>query len=125
MQCPVCRTTELELAGHTYRCARCDGAWVMADVLVPMLEQSAAALVALDWQPDGDPHARACPVCGTAMATVKLGTVVLDRCEPHGVWFDARELAALLKQAKNFRVVPEHHGLLERLGKLLHREKSM
>jgi Zn-finger nucleic acid-binding protein len=121
MQCPVCKTTELELAGHTYRCDRCDGAWVTADALVPMLEQQTATLVALDWQPSREEHRRACPVCGAAMPTVTLGTVALDRCEPHGAWFDARELAALLKQAKKFRVAPEHHGLLERLGKLLHR----
>ena len=38
-------------------------------------------------------HVRACPECGTAMQTVKLGHVALDRCEPHGVWFDASELA--------------------------------
>ena len=57
------------------------------------------------------------------MQTVKLGTVALDRCEPHGVWFDAKELAALLRQAKKFRADThddgrEHRGLLDRLAGL-------
>jgi Zn-finger nucleic acid-binding protein len=88
--------------------------------MVPLLEQSASTLVELPWQPNTEDHVRACPECAKAMQTVKLGTVALDRCEPHGVWFDAKELAALLGQAKKFRAGshPEihHRGLLERLA---------
>jgi Zn-finger nucleic acid-binding protein len=92
-------------------------------VLVPMLEQSASTLVELPWQPNTENHVRACPECATAMETVKLGTVALDRCEPHGVWFDAKELAALLGQAKKFRADTHEHGrehrsLLDRLAGL-------
>lgn len=121
MKCPVCKTSELEQAGYTFRCNGCDGAWIRADVLVPLLEERAATMVELDWQPNTEAHGvRNCPECGTAMETVKLGTVALDRHEPHGVWFDARELAALLKQAKAFRAdPPEHEGLLHRLHRLL------
>ncbi|MEO8553287.1 MAG: zf-TFIIB domain-containing protein [Kofleriaceae bacterium] len=119
MNCPVCKLP-LEQAGRTVRCARCDGAWIQADVLVPLLEQSAATLVELDWQPNTEAHVRACPECATAMQTVKLGTVALDRCEPHGVWFDAKELAALLGQAGDFRAKPQpHESLLHRLHRLL------
>jgi Zn-finger nucleic acid-binding protein len=120
-------TSELEPAGFTWRCRRCDGAWVEGDVLVPLLEERVAALVELDWKPNREDHERACPVCTAAMETVKLGTVALDRCRAHGVWFDARELADLLKQARSFRAPEPHyhgHGLLRRLSKLLHGDKS-
>ena len=120
MKCPVCQHV-LAQAGRTWKCEGCNGAWVEIEVLVPMLEQSASTLVELAWQPSGEAHVRACPECGAAMQTVKLGTVALDRCEPHGVWFDSKELAALLKQAKKFRAEDkhEHHGVLETLGKII------
>jgi Zn-finger nucleic acid-binding protein len=119
MTCPVCKRP-LEQAGRTVRCTSCDGAWIQADVLVPLLEQSAATLVELAWQPNTEDHVRACPECAAAMQTVKLGTVALDRCEPHGVWFDAKELAALLGQAGDFRAKPQpHESLLHRLHRML------
>jgi Zn-finger nucleic acid-binding protein len=122
MQCPSCGGT-LHVAGRTYKCDRCDGAWVKADVLVPLLEQSASALVELPWQANTEDHVRACPECAAPMQTVKLGTVALDRCEPHGVWFDSKELADLLGQARDFRAdpahPPHHKSLLHRLGDLL------
>lgn len=123
MNCPLC-AQELELAGRTFKCEKCDGAWVKAEVLVPLLEQSASTLVDLPWQPSSEDHVRACPECATNMHTVKLGTVALDRCEPHGVWFDANELAALLGQAKKFRAEPKHQHLFERLAKIFEQRKS-
>lgn len=120
MKCPHC-TAPLHQAGRTYKCETCDGAWVRAEVLVPLLEQSASALVELPWQANTEAHARICPECTATMETVKLGTVALDRHEPHGVWFDNKELAALLGQAKSFRVGSHeeiHIGVLERLAGL-------
>ncbi len=117
MDCPVCKTP-LAPAGRTQRCATCEGAWVDSEVLVPLLEQSASTLVELPWQPNTEDHVRACPRCGKGMETVALGTVALDRCEPHGVWFDAKELAAVLGQAKKFRAPPHHTSLLARMAKL-------
>ena len=118
MRCPACQQTLAE-AGRTWKCDGCEGAWVRADVLVPMLEQSASTLVELPWRPNREDHVRACPECNKSMETVKLGTVALDRCEPHGVWFDAHELASLLKQAKKFRAEDkhEHKGILQTLAK--------
>jgi len=121
MKCPSCAAA-LHLAGRTFKCDKCDGAWVKSEVVVPLLEQSASVLIELPWQPNTEDHVRACPECETPMQTVKLGTVALDRCEPHGVWFDAKELAAVLGQAKKFRVgsqTESHVGLLERLARLL------
>jgi uridylate kinase len=122
VKCPKC-SVELAQAGRTYRCETCDGAWVAAEVLVPLLEQSASTSVAPSWQPNHEDHARPCPSCQATMQTVKLGTVALDRCEPHGVWFDAHELADLLGQAKQFRddrPAPDahHHGLFARVRAL-------
>jgi Zn-finger nucleic acid-binding protein len=56
------------------------------------------------------------------MQTVALGDVELDRCDRHGVWFDAKELAALLGQAKSFRTEARasHASLLSGLAKLFH-----
>ena len=122
MNCPVDQTP-LHQAGYTYACDRCQGAWVKDDVLVPLLEQHAAAFVELNWQPRVDGPARACPECGAAMQTVMLGDVALDRFPPHGVWFDAGELVTALKEAKHFRADPaphkHHESLLHKLGKLL------
>lgn len=119
MQCPVCNTA-LATAGRMFRCGTCDGAWVASDVLVPLLEQSASTLVELPWEPNTEDHVRACPSCGKNMDTVKLGTIALDRCEPHGVWFDAKELAAVLHEAKHFRAEPHpHESLVGRLVKLV------
>jgi Zn-finger nucleic acid-binding protein len=119
MNCPVCKTG-LSEAGRTFSCATCDGAWVASDVLVPLVEQSASSLVELPWRANTEDHVRACPQCGKAMETVALGTVALDRCEPHGVWFDAKELADVLGQAKSFRAEPHPHAsFLGRLVKLV------
>ena len=58
------------------------------------------------------------------LGSLDLGAplVALDRCEPHGVWFDAKELADLLGQAKKFKDKSSpgivHIGLLERLAGL-------
>ena len=122
MQCPVCKTP-LEEAGRTHKCKSCDGAWVRSDVLVPLLEQAASTLVSLDWKPSGEDHVRLCPACDTAMETVKLGSVNLDRHEPHGVWFDKTELAELLKEAKQFRAdLPPHETLMHKLRRVFDRK---
>jgi Zn-finger nucleic acid-binding protein len=119
MNCPSCKQALVQ-AGRTWKCERCDGAWVRSEVLVPMLEQSASTLVELPWRANTEDHVRVCPQCTAGMQTVKLGTVALDRCEPHGVWFDAKELAALLKQAKTFRAEDKHvhKGIVQTLARL-------
>ncbi|MDB4959911.1 MAG: Transcription factor zinc-finger [Myxococcales bacterium] len=117
MKCPIDQV-ELDLAGRTFKCNTCDGAWVLEDVLVAMLEQSASTLVALPWKPRPVDQIRPCATCGAAMQTVSLGTVALDRCAEHGVWFDAHELADILGQAKQFKdkTPTPHESLLHRLA---------
>jgi Zn-finger nucleic acid-binding protein len=118
LTCPVC-DAPLDEAGRTFRCVLCEGAWIAEATLVAILEQRASTLVELPWQPRTD-KPRPCAQCKAEMQTVDLGTVALDRCPAHGVWFDADELAALLKQAKQFVSQDhEHHeGLLHRLSRL-------
>lgn len=124
LHCPGCGEV-LDTAGRTDRCPACDGAWVHEDALVGMLQERTSTLVFLPWQPRPKDHERTCAVCKQPMQTVNLGTVALDRCAQHGVWFDADELAALLKEAKQFKPEykkdepePEHSGLLHSLSKL-------
>ena len=125
LNCPSCRVT-LTTAGRTDRCAKCDGAWIHEDVLVGMLQETASAMVFLPWLPRDpqEPALRACAVCGKPMQAVSLGAVALDRCTEHGVWFDATELAAVLKHAKEFKADPakrpddQREGLLAVLARL-------
>lgn len=122
LTCPVCKS-ELHQAGRTDRCPTCTGAWIHEDVLVGMLQERAATLVELPWQPRAD-SPRACAVCASAMQTVNLGSVALDRCPQHGVWFDPEELAAVIAEAKHFKSEHdhEHHeGILRVLARLLGR----
>ena len=124
LHCPGCGEV-LDTAGRTDRCPACDGAWVHEDALVGMLQERTSTLVFLPWQPRPKDNERTCAVCSQPMQTVNLGTVKLDRCPRHGVWFDADELAALLKEAKHFKPdrkheepEPEQSGLLHSLSKL-------
>lgn len=123
--CPSCHVA-LTTAGRTDRCARCDGAWIHEDVLVGMMQETASAMVFLPWLPRDAPEreARPCAVCARPMKPVSLGTVALDRCAEHGVWFDATELAAALRHAKEFKADParrpddQREGLLAVLARL-------
>ena len=127
--CPVC-DAPLEEAGSTARCRMCEGAWIPEEALVAILEQRASTLVALPWQPRTGDKPRPCASCKAEMQTVDLGDVQLDRCPDHGVWFDADELASLLREAKHFttKEMPAVHepkeGLLHRFRKLFGGEKA-
>lgn len=128
LSCPVC-DAPLDEAGRTNRCLLCEGAWVAEETLVAILEQSTSTLVELPWETRQD-KPRPCADCKVAMQTVNLGSVALDRCDKHGVWFDANELTQLIRQAKRFKTQSGHHaagehepdapreGLLRRLAKL-------
>ena len=120
--CPVCKSP-LQRAGYTERCESCNGAWIHEDALVGMMQERTSAMVFLPWQPRDRDQDRPCAVCAKSMQCVSLGSVALDRCPEHGVWFDAEELASLMKQAKHFKAEPskdagEHQGLLGAIAKL-------
>jgi Zn-finger nucleic acid-binding protein len=122
--CPVC-SVALSQAGFTERCPKCTGAWIHEDALVGMMQERTSAMVFLPWQPRERDAERACAVCTKPMQAVSLGTVALDRCAEHGVWFDPEELASVMKQAKQFKADPksgghddDHRGILGSLAKL-------
>lgn len=120
--CPVCNT-ELSQAGFTERCPKCTGAWIHEDALVGMMQERTSAMVFLPWHDRAQDQERRCAVCRKPMQAVSLGTVALDRCPDHGVWFDPEELASLMKQAKHFKadVKPgdsDSDGLLGSIAKL-------
>src|SRR5439155_19200657 len=84
----------------TTRCA-CGAAWLADDQLLDMAQDMKGALVELPWQArEGEP--RRCPQCTADMVTVSLDGVALDRCEGHGIWFDAQELEDVLQLATPF-----------------------
>jgi hypothetical protein len=57
---------------------------------------------------DGEPIA--CPSCDRAMRPLLLEGVRVERCEPHGLWFDGTELQTTLYNAS--KRAPRVRGLL-------------
>lgn len=119
-------------AGQTHRCETCDGAWITEETLLALVEQrTSSALTALTWVDRPADKARPCAACKQPMLMVNLGSVELDRCAEHGVWFDANELTLLLRQSKRLKTAPPvadpdapadaHHGLLGVFHKLFKR----
>jgi Zn-finger nucleic acid-binding protein len=82
------------------RCT-CGGTWLSEAKLVEMAQDIKGSMVALPWE-KRDGKSRACPECKTEMLTVRLGSVDLDRCTAHGIWFDADELQRVLHDASMF-----------------------
>ena len=98
-------------------CGTCAGLWLGAEVF-EALEDRARKIAA----PDGDPVTvrdeiasrsrsaprggafyRPCPVCNARMNRLnfdKISGIILDRCAPHGLWFDSTELDAVLRWIK-------------------------
>jgi Zn-finger nucleic acid-binding protein len=68
----------------------CGGAWLAEETLAALV-----ALGRLPWRPRTG-VTRPCPMCHEPMQIVSLANVVLDRCPPHGVWFDKHELASVV-----------------------------
>jgi Zn-finger nucleic acid-binding protein len=104
------RTLRVFAAGvNVYqRCPGCGGAWVTPEAIRDMVRAMSPGAEGLDLQPRGATAAeptRRCPTCREEMRQVEVvarpGAVVvpLDTCPLHGVWFDNRELEAVLKSA--------------------------
>jgi Zn-finger nucleic acid-binding protein len=97
--CPRCGV-DLVDAGSVRACERCRGMWLAADVLAEMVNamQPEARWVDLDFEPDTRSPI-ACPSCSKPMATWLLLGVEVDRCDSHGIWFDADELEEVLRDS--------------------------
>lgn len=98
LACPVCEGGALAYHGDRWACTTCGGSFVENAALRGMIED----ITGRPWElPEaaGTIGARACPLCGVKMIAEDVEGVPIDRCADHGVWFDARELAAVLEHA--------------------------
>jgi len=94
--CPACKIA-LGSHGHRYTCETCSGVFVENAALVELMNEMRDE----PWElppAEGAPGERACPVCAIAMTAERFEGIELDRCPPHGLWFDRDELAASLLQ---------------------------
>jgi Zn-finger nucleic acid-binding protein len=92
--CPVCRT-KLVFMGDRYGCDGCRGLFVERAAL----EALVADMTDQPWSlpaATGAPGARPCPVCRELMTAEILDGESVDRCAPHGIWFDRPELEKVL-----------------------------
>jgi hypothetical protein len=91
-------------------CPRCHGVWLDSGELALIAERAGALhgdlLTALEREQGerrAEGPARRCPVCRKRLRMVQTGTrhpVAVDRCPGgDGLWFDERELAAVVKAA--------------------------
>lgn len=106
--CPACAEhPALRFAGDRWACDRCAGTFVEDAALIAMVSDIRAAPWPLP-APRGAAGERACPVCAAAMTTEQAGSIELDRCAGHGLWFDADELgAALLHESGQDEPAPD------------------
>lgn len=101
-RCPRCWASRVQRSLHAGRtgafdlhaCETCGGVWLDA-------EAAARVLADTELQPAGQPPSLFCPCCNQGVAPVRVqpSGVVVDRCDAHGVWFDARELDAICAHA--------------------------
>lgn len=112
--CPRCRRSLSPLrfdGGTVLRCDDCAGAFVTPADWSEMLDDEAARAAVLSQMVPPLPGRGydvpqlaefvACPVCHKQMdryAFAALTNIVIDACTPHGIWFDGRELGAVLRR---------------------------
>lgn len=98
-------------------CGRCAGMWLSHELLQSAVRTAREQAIPGDVAPPPPPPPvvraggttgpaakapfyRPCPVCGSRMLRKNWGArsgVIVDVCSAHGVWFDADELAAILR----------------------------
>lgn len=111
--CPVCGA-DRQLTSRGVRdtpiqvmeCQKCGGFWVGLQTLDRLLDreaqqpQSAAPAQVPPLEPPPRSPYRPCAVCSQLMVRRNFGHtsgVIVDLCGSHGVWFDAQELAHVLR----------------------------
>src|SRR3954465_3568848 len=96
--CPSCKDTKLQFAGDRWSCTTCAGCFVEDAALAGMVQE----MTNQPWEVPpltGAGSDRQCPVCSKLMVVEVLEAVTIDRCLPHGVWFDDSELQTALHHA--------------------------
>lgn len=116
LHCPVCPA---ELGpGPLHHCGRCKGTWIEEQSLAERVgsmrtelprpiaragsarprsapEGSAQSIV---WA-STESRNRPCASCGDTMESLVLYDVTVDRCAPHGVWFERHGLTSVLERS--------------------------
>ena len=98
LRCPACAGSPLAFRGDQWTCEICTGSFVENAALAQMIAELTGAL----WEPPAPSSVagtRACPACGDTMMVESMEEVAIDRCSPHGVWFDRGELETALAAA--------------------------
>jgi len=116
-RCPRCHV-ELADARSARGCRECGGLWLdeptLAEMVQTMVPAEPLAPLVLAVLERAEPPL-ACPACGTAMRAVTFCGVPIDRCDAHGIWFDARELeTALHRVAEGYAEPAPAHSHVER-----------
>lgn len=114
--CPACKETKLDFAGDRWACTTCLGCFVEDAALAAMVMEMTNA----PWEVPpvaGAGSDRPCPVCAKLMVVEVLEAVTIDRCSPHGVWFDDTELQTALQHASE----PKGGGVGSWVKRLFHR----
>lgn len=93
MSCPRCGKPLSQ--GEPSFCERCEGAWISEQALVERVAAMQHAPAAIEWSTESR-TALTCVVCAQPMAALVVFGVPIDRCRPHGFWFDRDELAEVL-----------------------------
>lgn len=73
-------------------CTEAEVAWVIGEVT-----HSEPKALALE-PPRDTENPRTCPRCTNQMTKHLLHGIQVDRCEPHGIWFDAEEMQRILNE---------------------------
>ncbi len=97
-RCATCAARpELERAPEVpwWRCPACRGDWLEENQLHAALASANRGPCDLFEYNDESPR-RPCPVCDEIMVLVWIGFIRFDRCETHGIWFDAGALERLI-----------------------------
>lgn len=92
------------------RCTLCAGVWIEEQAMGALLRASKRAPDAskLKVRNVGSPR-RPCPICHDKMDIAWLGSLQLDRCPKHGIWFDQEEL----QRARAGNIHPETRVIVE------------
>ena len=108
MNCPVCNVPLIAVERDQVEvdyCISCRGMWFDRGELELLCEKSQITLEypKLFSRAQSNERPRKCPRCAKAMSKVALASnarLVTDHCpDEHGIWFDPRELGAMIDYA--------------------------
>lgn len=96
LHCPVCPA---ELGpGPLHHCRHCKGTWIEEQSLAERVGSMRTELPrSIEWS-SAESRNRPCASCGDSMESVVLFDVTVDRCPPHGVWFERHGLTSVLER---------------------------